>query len=180
MEKANPGIIFFQEKLNRISRKEHLTEKLVISAWKLAKASLWPKTKISFTESENAKDFIRKHLTAGCVNSRKSFMNFCTRIILAKELSAKTPYKISNPCEWFSIENSTGYNVTRFWYHHLLCRRDDYPNFRQDLKDFSQCCLLATLTPESNQVQKLKEKLKRYTNQNLLRLVNIISRCKIL
>lgn len=116
-------------------------EHFVNIAWLFAYTVLWNHQNFSVNEQKEAKYFIREIITKAN-NPRKAFLNFCQRIILARQniRLLNTDY-LALPSLWLDSENVEGYAATKEWLHAIKSLRYSLPAYQIEIKALAEAVL---------------------------------------
>lgn len=116
-------------------------EKLVHTAWLFAYTMLWNHQTFSGNEIREAKFFI-KELILTAKNPRKAFLNFCQRIILARQnVAALNTDYLALPSLWFDAENVEGFAATKEWLQAVKSIRYSLPTYQIELRALAEAVL---------------------------------------
>jgi hypothetical protein len=116
-------------------------DNLVDTAWLFAYTMLWNHQTFSGSEIREAKYYI-KELLLTAKNHRKAFLNFCQRIILARQnvQLLNTDY-LALPSLWFDAENMEGFAATREWLQAVKSIRYSLPTYQIELRALAEAVL---------------------------------------
>ena len=92
-------------------------------------------------EIREAKYYI-KDLLLTAKNPRKSFLNFCQRVILARQnaQSLNTDF-LALPSLWLDAENVEGFAMTKEWLQAIKSIRYSLPHYRVEIKALAEAVL---------------------------------------
>ncbi len=145
------------------------TDLLIDAAWHFAYSALWHHEIISPKEITNCKEFIR-HFFQLQVNSKKALIIFCERVLLAKEYFVRYPGQLSPPSIWLHHQNDEGFTTTLTWYQQMLVRRQQVPDFRNDLQIVTHYYLQYAVKPSAKWVKDCRNQLMRLKANDLLQI----------
>lgn len=116
-------------------------ETLVDTAWLFAYTMLWNHQTFSGNEIKEAKYYIKEYITTA-KNPRKAFLNFCQRIIIARQNAAvlNTDY-LALPSLWFDAENIEGFAATKEWLQAVKSIRYSLPTYQIELRALAEAVL---------------------------------------
>jgi hypothetical protein len=127
--------------LNLIKGGKDNLKSLINTAWLFAHTVLWNNQVFSSIEISEAKAYIYDWLNAG-KKSTKAFINFCQRIILARQnVHALNSDFLSLPSLWLDKDNPDGYSVTKEWLDEVKLIRHSIPNYQIELKALAEAIL---------------------------------------
>ncbi len=114
---------------------------LINSAWLFAHTVLWNNQVFSGIEISEAKAYIYDWLHSG-KKSAKAFVNFCQRIILARQnIHALNTDFLALPSLWLDKDNPDGYVVTKEWLDEVKLIRHSLPNYQIEIKALAEAIL---------------------------------------
>lgn len=122
---------------------------LTNTAWLFAYSTLWNHQIFSVKEQQEAKHFI-KELIGAAKNPRKAFVNFCQRVILARQnVQSLNADFLALPSLWLDAENPEGYALTKEWLHAIKVIRYSIPHYRIEIKALGEAVLDFSEEPTS-------------------------------
>jgi hypothetical protein len=126
---------------------EHYTE----IAWNFIYSNLWMHSIFSSKEIQTAKEKIAIILSEG-KTVRKSFLEFCQRIILSRQHIESLNYEcLSFPSLWLDLDNPNGYVASKNWYKEIKNVRKSLPEYQSEVKALAEAVLDCSNEPtESN------------------------------
>ncbi len=145
---ANPYKPIFRI-IRGLKNEEHDLDKLVNTAWNFAYTALWNTVVLSKSEISTAKAIIREYLLSS-KTPLKAYKSFCQRVLLARQYVSSQPGRyIPIPSIWLDKKNETGFAGTKEWYRNILAVRRSLPNYKTELKAFSEAILEMTEDPSA-------------------------------
>lgn len=129
---------------------------LVNTAWLFASACLWNTTQFSTKEIDAAKEKIKEYLRLS-KDSRKAFLAFCQRIVLAQALVGGHTYqRLALPSVWLDRRNKTGFGLTKPGYDEIKKIRESLPQYLRELKALAEAVLEFSEEPTGKNYQYWK------------------------
>ena len=114
---------------------------LVDTAWQFAYATLWNNQQFSTLEKKEAKYYIKEWIS-GPKKHLKAFINFCQRIILARQnINSLNTDFLTLPSLWLDKENPEGYASTKDLLDEIKVLRHSLPNFQIEIKALAEAVL---------------------------------------
>jgi hypothetical protein len=149
---SDPSPIFNVIKGLLFDEKES-SDNLVDIAWQFAYSTLWNNHVFSSIEKNEAKVYIKEWL-AKSKKPDKAFINFCQRIILARQnIHALNTDYLSLPSLWFDLDNGDGFAITKEWLYELKAIRHSLPQFKIEVKALAEAVLEFSEEPTSENFQ---------------------------
>ncbi|GGA90037.1 hypothetical protein [Puia dinghuensis] len=113
---------------------------LANTAWLFASSCLWNSTPFSTKEIDAAKEKIKEYLSQS-KDSRKAFLAFCQRIVLAQVLFAGYMDRLPLPSVWLDRRNKSGFAITKSGYEQIKTVRESLPQYFRELRALAEAVL---------------------------------------
>ena len=143
---------------------------LVNTAWHFAYTALWNNCVFSAKEINTSKQSIKEILQAAA-SPADAYHIFCQRVLLARQYVNSQPNRyIPLPSVWLYKENATGFAGTREWYNNIRDTRAALPQYKIELKAFSEAVLEMSEDPSIPNFQYWSNYFKEKKMPGLLSL----------
>lgn len=134
-------------------KSENELEQYTETAWNFIYSSLWMHSIFSAKEIQAAKERISIILSNG-KTVRKSFLEFCERVILSRQHIQNLDYEcLSFPSLWLDLDNSNGYAATKDWYKEIKNVRKYLPEYQSGVKALAEALLDCSSDPSENNIK---------------------------
>jgi len=118
----------------------HTQWELIKTAWQFAYSVLWNNQLFSEFEKQVARDLIQDFI--GCSkNQRRMFLQFCQRVIIARQHFGELDSSICLPSLFLDKENPDGFYKTSVWYEPIKELRRSLPNYKIEIKALAEAAL---------------------------------------
>ncbi|MBL7748766.1 MAG: hypothetical protein JNM19_15115 [Chitinophagaceae bacterium] len=145
---------------------------LVNTAWLFACAALWNHLQFSAKETANAKQKIEALLSKE--DKEKAFLNFCQRVLLARQYVTKTPGRyIPLPSVWLDDNNKLGFTGTENWYNKINSVRQSLPAYKEEIRAMAEAILELSKEPSSKNYQYWRSYFIDHRSPGLLNLFQL-------
>ncbi len=145
---------------------------LVNTAWLFAYTALWNHLQFSAKETDFAKQKIEALLAKE--NKEKAFLNFCQRVLLARQYVTKTPGRyIPLPSVWLDDNNKLGFTGTESWYNKINSVRQSLPTYKEEIKAMAEAILELSKEPSSKNYQYWRSYFIDHRSPGLLNLFQL-------
>jgi hypothetical protein len=123
------------------------TEKsLTNTAWQFAYSVLWNSQLFSEYERTEARSHINEFLT-NSRNPTRSFLQFCQRMIVARQHINELDSSVCLPSLFLDSENPEGFAKTKAWFDPIKELRRSLPNYKIELKALAEAILEVSEQP---------------------------------
>jgi len=115
-------------------------QSLTSIAWQFAYSVLWNNQLFSECEKDEARAHIREFLAASR-NPTRMFLQFCQRMIVARQHVHELDSSVCLPSLFLNKENTEGFAKTRVWFDPIKELRRSLPNYKIEVKALAEAIL---------------------------------------